>query len=87
MNPGKDQNKNKSQGKENEEIMVVNHKKKKELIARMLNVGSNRVKFEPDKLDDIADSITREDIRSLIKNGLYGHPGQRELLESVLRPN
>ena len=50
--------------------MVVNLKKKRELVARMLNVGSNRVKFEPDKLDDIADSITREDIRSLIKNGV-----------------
>ena len=50
--------------------MVVNLKKKRELVARMLNVGSNRVKFEPDKLDDIADSITRDDIRSLIKNGV-----------------
>lgn len=48
--------------------MVVNLKKKRELVARILSVGSNRVKFEPDKLDDIADSITREDIRSLIKN-------------------
>lgn len=50
--------------------MVVNLKKKRELVARMLNVGANRVRFEPDKLDDIADSITREDIRSLIKNGV-----------------
>lgn len=50
--------------------MVVNLKKKRELVARILNVGSNRVKFEPDKLDDIADSITRDDIRSLIKNGV-----------------
>ena len=50
--------------------MVVNLKKKRLLVARMLNVGANRVRFEPDKLDDIADSITREDIRSLIKNGV-----------------
>ena len=50
--------------------MVVNLKKKRELVARILSVGSNRVKFEPDKLDDIADSITREDIRSLVKNGV-----------------
>ncbi|HET7644753.1 MAG TPA: 50S ribosomal protein L19e [Nitrososphaeraceae archaeon] len=50
--------------------MVVNLKKKRELVARMLKVGSNRVKFEPDKLDDISDSITRDDIRSLIKNGV-----------------
>ena len=49
--------------------MVVNLSKKRELIARVLGVGSNRVRFEPDKLDDIADAITREDMRSLIKNG------------------
>jgi large subunit ribosomal protein L19e len=39
--------------------MVVNLKKKRELVARMLNVGANRVRFEPDKLDDIADSSLR----------------------------
>jgi large subunit ribosomal protein L19e len=49
--------------------MVVNIRKKRELISRMLGVGVNRVRFEPDKLDDVADSITRENIRSLIKNG------------------
>jgi large subunit ribosomal protein L19e len=49
--------------------MPVNLKKKRELIARMLGIGANRVKFEPDKLDDIADSITREDLRSLVKRG------------------
>lgn len=48
--------------------MVVNLKKKRELVARILNVGANRIRFEPDKLDDIADSITRDDIRALIKN-------------------
>jgi large subunit ribosomal protein L19e len=48
--------------------MVVNIRKKRELIARMLGVGVNRVRFEPDKLDDVADSITRENIRALIKN-------------------
>ena len=49
--------------------MVVNLRKKRELIARVLDVGSNRIRFEPDKLDDISDAITREDMRSLIKNG------------------
>jgi Ribosomal protein L19E len=38
--------------------MVVNLRKKRELIARVLGVGLNRVRFEPDKLDDIADAIT-----------------------------
>jgi large subunit ribosomal protein L19e len=49
--------------------MVVNLRKKRELIARILGVGLNRVRFEPDKLDDIADAITREDMRSLVKSG------------------
>jgi large subunit ribosomal protein L19e len=49
--------------------MVVNLKKKRELVARILDVGANRVRFEPDKLDDIADSITRENLRSLVNNG------------------
>src|ERR687884_565798 len=51
--------------------MVVNIRKKRELISRMLGVGTNRVRFEPDKLDDIADSITRENIRALIKKEIY----------------
>ncbi|MDQ3873185.1 MAG: 50S ribosomal protein L19e [Thermoproteota archaeon] len=49
--------------------MVVNIAKKRELVARILDVGANRVRFEPDRLEDIADSITRENIRSLVKIG------------------
>lgn len=49
--------------------MVVNIAKKRELAARILNVGANRVRFEPDRLEDITDSITRENIRSLVKSG------------------
>ncbi len=49
--------------------MVVNIRKKRELVARILGVGSNRVRFEPDKLDEVSDSITRDNMRALIKNG------------------
>ena len=49
--------------------MVVNIAKKRELVARILRVGANRVRFEPDRLEDIADSITRDNIRSLVKSG------------------
>jgi large subunit ribosomal protein L19e len=49
--------------------MVINIRKKRELVARILGVGVNRIRFEPDKLEDVADSITRENIRALIKNG------------------
>lgn len=49
--------------------MVVNIKKKRELVARILGVGSNRIRFEPDRLEDVSDSITRENIRSLVNSG------------------
>ena len=43
----------------------VNLSAKKQLVARMYKVGVNRVRFDSDHLDDIADAITRENIRSL----------------------
>lgn len=46
--------------------MVVNLKAKKRLAARVTGVGVHRIKFDADHLDDIADAITRENIRSLI---------------------
>ena len=46
--------------------MVVNLKAKKRLAARVIGVGVHRIKFDTDHLDDIADAITRENIRSLI---------------------
>jgi large subunit ribosomal protein L19e len=46
--------------------VVVNLKAKKRLAARVIGVGVHRIKFDTDHLDDIADAITRENIRSLI---------------------
>ena len=46
--------------------MVVNLRAKKRLAARVTGVGIHRIKFDTDHLDDIADAITRENIRSLI---------------------
>ncbi len=46
--------------------MVVNLKAKKRLASRVTGVGIHRIKFDSDHLDDIADAITRENIRSLI---------------------
>ena len=46
--------------------MPVNLKSKKRLVSRIVGVGVNRVRFDNDHLDDIADAITRDDIRSLI---------------------
>ena len=46
--------------------MPVNLKTKKRLVSRIVGVGVNRVRFDNDHLDDVADAITRDDIRSLI---------------------
>ncbi|MDF2422249.1 MAG: 50S ribosomal protein L19e [Nitrosopumilus sp.] len=46
--------------------MVVNLRAKKRLAARVTGVGVHRIKFDTDHLDDIADAITRQNIRSLI---------------------
>ena len=45
--------------------MPVNLSAKKRLVARMTGVGIKRIKFDVDHLDDVADAITRENIRSL----------------------
>ncbi|KFM14753.1 50S ribosomal protein L19e [Marine Group I thaumarchaeote SCGC AAA799-O18] len=44
----------------------VNLRTKKLLVSRMYGVGLKRIKFDTDHLDDVADAITRENIRSLI---------------------
>ena len=46
--------------------MPVNLKAKKRLVSRVVGVGVHRIKFDSDHLDDIADAITRDNIRSLI---------------------
>ena len=45
--------------------MPVNLHTKKQLVSRIVGVGVHRVRFDSDHLDDIADAITRDDIRSL----------------------
>jgi large subunit ribosomal protein L19e len=40
------------------------------LAADVLDVGENRVWFDPDEQGDIAEAITREDVRELVAEGL-----------------
>lgn len=39
------------------------------LAAQILKCGENRIKFDPNRLEDIKEAITKTDIRSLIGNG------------------
>ncbi len=41
----------------------------RELAARTLGVGKGRIRFNPERLEDIEDAITREEIRKLYKQG------------------
>lgn len=50
--------------------MVVNLKTKKRLVSRVAGVGMARIKFDPERSDDIADAITRDNIRGLITAGI-----------------
>jgi large subunit ribosomal protein L19e len=38
-------------------------------VSRVAGVGRSRIKFDPERSDDIADAITRQNIRSLITAG------------------
>ena len=46
--------------------MVVNLRAKKRLVSRVTGIGIHRIRFDTDHLIDIADAITRANIRSLI---------------------
>ncbi|WP_254535510.1 50S ribosomal protein L19e [Halomarina litorea] len=45
-------------------------KAQKRLAADVLDVGKNRVWFDPEAQSEIADAITREDIRGLVDDGV-----------------
>lgn len=39
------------------------------LAAQVLKCGTNRIRFDPDSLDEIKEAITKNDIRVLVNNG------------------
>ncbi len=48
----------------------MNLEKKKQIIAKMLGVGKGRIKFDPEKISDIEDAVTKQELRSLINDGV-----------------
>ncbi len=42
----------------------------KRLAAKILGVGESRIWIDPNRIEDVADAITREEIRGLIKDGV-----------------
>ena len=49
---------------------MANLKKKKELAAKTLKVGKNRLSFNQDNLAEIKEAITRQDIKDLHAEGI-----------------
>ncbi|PSP99619.1 50S ribosomal protein L19e [Halobacteriales archaeon QS_5_70_17] len=47
------------------------------LAADVLDVGENRVWFDPEAQGEIADAITREDVRELVDDGTIDVKGER----------
>ncbi len=47
----------------------MNLRTKKRLAAQVLGVSPKRVMFNPERLDEIKEALTRADIKSLIKDG------------------
>lgn len=47
------------------------------LAADVLDVGKNRVWFDPDAQGDIAEAVTREDIRDMVEEGHIRAEGTR----------
>ncbi len=39
------------------------------LAADVMKIGATRVKFDPERLEDVSEAITKDDIRGLIKAG------------------
>jgi large subunit ribosomal protein L19e len=47
----------------------MNLKNQRELASNVLDVGIGRIKVNPEKMEDVAKAITREDIRESVKGG------------------
>ena len=46
----------------------MNLRNKKELVARVLGVGVNKIIFDSSRLDEIKESLTRQDMKDLLKS-------------------
>ena len=48
----------------------MNLEKRKELAAKVLGVGKNKVYFNPEHLSEIKEAITKQDIRDMLAEGI-----------------
>ena len=60
---------------------------KKELAAKTLKVGKDRVTFVTERLPEIKEAITKEDIRGLVQSGAIEVKGVKGRKTNVARKN
>ena len=49
--------------------MTMDLKNQRRIAAQMLKCGESRVWIDPNRMEDVADAITRSDVRTLISSG------------------
>lgn len=57
----------------------------KRLAADLLECGIHRVKFDPEKLEEVSEAITREDVRRLIKDGVIWKEQEKGISRARVR--
>ena len=63
----------------------MNLGKKKQLAAEVLGVGKNKIKFASDKLPEIKEAITKQDIRDLYSGGFITIKTTRGIKKKIKR--
>ncbi len=60
----------------------MNLRPQRKLAARLLKVGENRIWIDPDRIDDVAMAIRRDDVRRLIHEGAIRRTPKRGVSRS-----
>jgi len=60
-------------------------KNQKRIAAKVLKSGKNRVRFDPERLADVKEAITRADIRALVIDNAIKSPPKRGVSRSRAR--
>jgi len=65
----------------------MNLRTQKRLAAQIMKVGENKVQFDTESLEQVADAITREDIRILISKGVIKKKQEKGISTGRLKKN
>ncbi|MBS3099963.1 hypothetical protein J4463_01990 [Candidatus Pacearchaeota archaeon] len=66
----------------------MNLKPKKKLAVKVLGVGAERIKFNSERINEIKEAITRQDIKELVKSGaieIISAKGRKKIVKRTTR--